>query len=76
MESNETEGYKKNEGEAGLSCKKQVHVFIVGDLSHPCLDAIVRELNRLIGSINALGYVLQTKFVLQDLGSEQKEITQ
>ncbi|XP_062190969.1 pentatricopeptide repeat-containing protein At2g03880, mitochondrial [Phragmites australis] len=66
-------GVKKEPGRSWIELEKQVHVFIAGDLSHPCSDAIVQELNRLIGRINALGYVPQTEFVLQDLGSEQKE---
>ncbi|KAL6644554.1 hypothetical protein ACP70R_016162 [Stipagrostis hirtigluma subsp. patula] len=66
-------GVKKEPGRSWIELGKQVHVFIAGDLSHPLSDAIVQELNRLIGRINALGYVPQTEFVLQDLGSEQKE---
>uniref|UniRef100_A0A0A9CJK2 DYW domain-containing protein n=1 Tax=Arundo donax TaxID=35708 RepID=A0A0A9CJK2_ARUDO len=66
-------GVKKEPGRSWIELEKQVHVFIAGDLSHPCSDAIVQELNRLIRRINSLGYVPQTEFVLQDLGSEQKE---
>lgn len=66
-------GVQKEPGQSRIELEKQVHVFIAGDLSHPCSDAIVQELNRLIGRINALGYVPQTEFVLQDLESEQKE---
>jgi hypothetical protein len=42
-------------------------------LSHPCSNAIVRELNWLIGRINGHSYVPQTEFVLHDLGSEEKK---
>jgi pentatricopeptide repeat protein len=66
-------GVQKEPGRSWIELEKQVHVFIAGDLSHSCSDSIVRELNRLIGRINALGYVPQMEFVLQDLGSEQKE---
>ncbi|WVZ92211.1 hypothetical protein U9M48_038294 [Paspalum notatum var. saurae] len=66
-------GIKKEPGRSWIELKKQVHVFIAGDLSHPCSGAIVEELNRLIGRISGLGYVPQTEFVLQDLAVEQKE---
>ncbi|KAF8690121.1 hypothetical protein HU200_041359 [Digitaria exilis] len=66
-------GMKKEPGRSWIELEKQVHVFIAGDLSHPFSDSIVQELNRLIGRINALGYVPQTEFVLQDLTIEQKE---
>ncbi|KAJ1254461.1 hypothetical protein BS78_K059500 [Paspalum vaginatum] len=66
-------GIKKEPGRSWIELKKQVHVFIAGDLSHPCSGAIVEELNRLIGRISGLGYAPQTEFVLQDLAVEQKE---
>jgi pentatricopeptide repeat protein len=66
-------GMKKEPGRSWIELEKHVHVFIAGDLSHQCSDAIVQELNRLIGRIRALGYVPQTEFVLQDLTIEQKE---
>ncbi|KAL6858990.1 hypothetical protein ACP4OV_017992 [Aristida adscensionis] len=67
------QGVKKEPGRSWIELRKEVHVFIAGDLTHPSSDVIVEELNRLIGRINALGYVPQTEFVLQDLGIEQKE---
>ncbi|KAK3123839.1 hypothetical protein QOZ80_8AG0636810 [Eleusine coracana subsp. coracana] len=67
------QGVQKEPGRSWIELEKQAHVFIAGDLSHACSDSIVEELNRLIGRINALGYVPQTEFVLQDLGNEQKE---
>lgn len=66
-------GVKKEPGRSWIELGKHVHVFIAGDLSHPCSDGIVQELNRLISTVTNLGYVPQTEFVLQDLGSEQKE---
>jgi pentatricopeptide repeat protein len=66
-------GMRKEPGRSWIELEKRVHVFIAGDLSHPCSDTIIQELNRLIGRIKSLGYVPQTEFVLQDLPTEQKE---
>lgn len=67
------QGVKKEPGRSWIELGKLVHVFIAGELSHPCSDRIVQELNRLIRRAKDLGYVPQTEFVLQDLGTEQKE---
>ncbi|XP_008796031.3 pentatricopeptide repeat-containing protein At2g03880, mitochondrial [Phoenix dactylifera] len=66
-------GVRKEPGRSWLEVGKQIHVFIVGDMSHPQMDIIVKELNRLVGRITELGYVPNTDFVLHDLGQEQKE---
>ncbi|KAF7101056.1 hypothetical protein CFC21_102456 [Triticum aestivum] len=67
------QGAKKEPGLSWIELGKQVHVFIAGELSHPCSAGIVQELNRLIRRVTDLGYVPLTEFVLQDLESEQKE---
>ena len=67
------QGAKKDPGRSWIELGKHVHVFIAGELSHPCSAGIVQELNRLIRRVTDLGYVPQTEFVLQDLESEQKE---
>ncbi|ONK81852.1 uncharacterized protein A4U43_C01F33530 [Asparagus officinalis] len=66
-------GVRKEPGRSWIEICKEIHVFTVGDLSHPQGDLIVRELNRLISRIKGVGYVPDTEFVLHDLGREQKE---
>ncbi|KAG1363261.1 putative Pentatricopeptide repeat-containing protein, mitochondrial [Cocos nucifera] len=66
-------GVRKEPGRSWLEVGKKIHVFIVGDMSHPNMDCIIKELNQLVGRITHLGYVPNTDFVLHDLGQEQKE---
>ncbi|XP_020106979.1 pentatricopeptide repeat-containing protein At2g03880, mitochondrial [Ananas comosus] len=66
-------GVTKEPGRSWIELGKEIHVFIVGDLSHPQSDRIVKELSRLISRISNIGYVPDIEFVLQDLGREQKE---
>ncbi|KAF0904365.1 hypothetical protein E2562_033571 [Oryza meyeriana var. granulata] len=66
-------GVKKDPGRSWIELGKQVHIFIAGDLSHPCSEGIIQELSRLFSRVTNLGYTPQTEFVLQDLASEQKE---
>uniref|UniRef100_A0A0E0HDX1 DYW domain-containing protein n=1 Tax=Oryza nivara TaxID=4536 RepID=A0A0E0HDX1_ORYNI len=66
-------GVKKDPGRSWIELGKQVHVFIAGDLSHPCSESIIQELSRLFSRVTNLGYTPQTEFVLQDLATEQKE---
>ncbi|XP_040380736.1 pentatricopeptide repeat-containing protein At2g03880, mitochondrial isoform X2 [Oryza brachyantha] len=66
-------GVKKDPGRSWIELGKQVHIFIAGDLSHPCSEGIIQELRRLFSRVRNLGYTPQTEFVLQDLANEQKE---
>ncbi|KAJ0987114.1 hypothetical protein J5N97_005470 [Dioscorea zingiberensis] len=67
------QGVRKEPGRSWMEVGKKAHVFIVGDFSHPEMDCIIKELNRLIGRITDVGYVPDVKFVLHDLEREQKE---
>lgn len=64
---------RKEPGRSWIEVGKKIHVFIVGDMSHPQADGIEKELSRLISRIANIGYVPDTDFVLHDVGKEQKE---
>lgn len=66
-------GLRKEPGCSWIEVNKHIHTFIFGDGSHPNIDEINRELNRLIHKLVGVGYVADTNFVLQDLEGEQKE---
>ncbi|XP_044489580.1 pentatricopeptide repeat-containing protein At2g03880, mitochondrial [Mangifera indica] len=66
-------GLRKEPGCSWIEVNKHIHTFIFGDSSHPNIDEINRELNRLIHKLVGVGYVPDTNFVLQDLEGEQKE---
>ncbi|WOL13960.1 hypothetical protein Cni_G22740 [Canna indica] len=64
---------KKEPGRSWIEVGKKIHVFLVGDMSHPQADGIKMELSRLMTRIRTLGYVPDTDFVLHDIEREQKE---
>eukprot|EP01018_Ginkgo_biloba_P032972 Gb_02573 [translate_table: standard] len=64
---------KKTPGCSWIEVKKQVHVFLVGDRSHPQTGKIYAMLERLSRQMKAAGYVPNTRFVLNDVEEEQKE---
>ncbi|KAM7479521.1 hypothetical protein LguiA_027734 [Lonicera macranthoides] len=64
---------RKEPGCSWIEVNKKIHVFILGDISHPEIDVITRQLGQLIGRLKEVGYVPDTNFVLQDLEGEQKE---
>ncbi|KAL3830110.1 hypothetical protein ACJIZ3_018912 [Penstemon smallii] len=66
-------GVKKEPGCSWIEINKQIHAFILGDKSHPKINAIHEELNQIIGRLKEEGYVPDTNFVLQDLEGEQME---
>ncbi|KAJ0961683.1 hypothetical protein J5N97_000002 [Dioscorea zingiberensis] len=66
------QGVRKEPGRSWMEVGKKAHVFIVGDFSHPEMDCIIKELNRLIGRITDVGYVPDVKFVLHDLEESRK----
>ncbi|XP_077209966.1 pentatricopeptide repeat (PPR) superfamily protein isoform X2 [Tasmannia lanceolata] len=66
-------GIRKEPGCSWIELERKIHVFILGDKSHPQTDSINKELNRLICRIVEVGYVPDTNFVLHDLETEQKE---
>ncbi|XVE93042.1 hypothetical protein REPUB_Repub01dG0156000 [Reevesia pubescens] len=46
--------------------QQQIHAFILGDSAHP-------KINQLIHKLMGMNYVPDKKFVLQDLGGEQRD---
>lgn len=66
-------GVKKEPGCSWIEVDKQIHAFILGDNSHPQIDEISGQLNRLIQKLVGVGYNPDTNFVLHDLEGEQKE---
>jgi pentatricopeptide repeat protein len=66
-------GVKKTPGYSWIKVDKQVHAFLVGDRSHPQMQEIYMELERLSSEMKMAGYVANTRFVLNDVKEEEKE---
>ncbi|CAN6290107.1 unnamed protein product [Urochloa humidicola] len=56
-----------------IEAGKRVHVFLVGDKSHPQAEEIYALLKKLYVKMREEGYVADTGFVLHDVEDEQKE---
>ncbi|XP_059650550.1 pentatricopeptide repeat-containing protein At1g25360 [Cornus florida] len=66
-------GVKKEPGCSWIEVENKVHVFLVDDTAHPEVQAVYNYLEQLGLRMRKLGYVPDTKFVLHDMESEQKE---
>ncbi|XP_010271776.1 PREDICTED: pentatricopeptide repeat-containing protein At4g21065-like [Nelumbo nucifera] len=66
-------GVTKPPGCSWIEVKRRVHSFIVGDTSHPLMDAISAKMESLYSEIKEIGYVPDTNFVLQDVEEDEKE---
>ncbi|GFQ00262.1 pentatricopeptide repeat-containing protein at1g25360 [Phtheirospermum japonicum] len=66
-------GVKKEPGCSWLEVENKVHVFLVDDAVHPEVKLVYDYLKELVSRIRELGYVPDTKYVLHDMESEQKE---
>ncbi|GLU20249.1 hypothetical protein SLE2022_364590 [Rubroshorea leprosula] len=64
---------KKNPAMSWVDVDKEVHTFMAGDWSHPCSREIFEKLDELTEKVKILGYVPDTRFVLQDLDEDNKE---
>lgn len=64
---------RKNPAMSWVEADKEVHTFMAGDWSHPRSRQIYEMLEELIEKIKDLGYVPDTRFVLQDLDEKEKE---
>eukprot|EP01018_Ginkgo_biloba_P018360 Gb_34963 [translate_table: standard] len=64
---------KKKPGCSWIEVKNKVYSFVVGDRSHPQMQKIYLELERLSVRMKEAGYVPDTNFVLHDVEEEQKE---
>ncbi|KAK7356458.1 hypothetical protein VNO80_15730 [Phaseolus coccineus] len=66
-------GVKKEPGCSWIEVENMVHVFLVDDAVHPEVHAVYKYLEHLVHEMRKLGYVPDTKYVLHDMESEQKE---
>ncbi|GMP79023.1 hypothetical protein CsSME_00034729 [Camellia sinensis var. sinensis] len=66
-------GVQKEPGLSWIEVGSQVHEFASGGQKHPQGEAIRASLEQLVGRLKGLGYVPETRLVLQDVEEEQKE---
>lgn len=64
---------KKDPAMSWTEVNRETHTFMAGDRSHPKAEEIYEELERLIERTKELGYVPNTRFVLQEMDELQKE---
>jgi len=64
-------GIKKTPGCSWIEINKHVHAFLVGDRSHPQMQKIYLELERLSREMKEAGYVPNTRFVMNDVEEEK-----
>ncbi|KAL3813588.1 hypothetical protein ACJIZ3_014856 [Penstemon smallii] len=63
----------KKPGISWIDVKKKVHIFLVGDQSHPRSEEIFEYLGQVLKRMKEEGYVPHTNYVLHDVEEEQKE---
>ncbi|KAM5576392.1 pentatricopeptide repeat-containing protein [Rosa sericea] len=66
-------GIIKKPGLSWIEIKREMHVFLVGDQSHPRYNEIDHFLSEISKRMKGEGYVPDTNFVLHDVEEEQKE---
>ncbi|XP_017974316.1 PREDICTED: pentatricopeptide repeat-containing protein At1g25360 isoform X2 [Theobroma cacao] len=66
-------GVHKEPGCSWVEVENKVHVFLVDDAVHPEVQAVYNYLSQLVLEMRKLGYVPDTKFVLHEMESDQKE---
>ncbi|XP_057820816.2 pentatricopeptide repeat-containing protein At2g22070 [Cryptomeria japonica] len=64
---------KKKPGYSWIEVRDKVHLFTVGDRSHPQTEEIYTFLEKLSMEMKQVGYVPDKNFVLHDVEEEQKE---
>uniref|UniRef100_A0ACD5XDT9 Uncharacterized protein n=1 Tax=Avena sativa TaxID=4498 RepID=A0ACD5XDT9_AVESA len=69
----ESKGITKIPASSWIEIGRRVHVFLVGDKSHPRAEEIYALLKKLYAKMREEGYVADTGFVLHDVEDEQKE---
>ncbi|KAF9621930.1 hypothetical protein IFM89_029150 [Coptis chinensis] len=72
-ETKEARGVTKPPGCSWIEVKGRVHSFIVGGTSHSLVDEISAKMNNLYSEIKEIGYVPDTKYVLQNLEEDEKD---
>ncbi|KAG0461465.1 hypothetical protein HPP92_021386 [Vanilla planifolia] len=68
-------GVVKKPGSSWIEIRGKVHMFLVGDASHPDAKKIYALLEKLQIKMKELGYVPDMNYVLHDVDEEQKEHT-
>ncbi|XP_073133891.1 pentatricopeptide repeat-containing protein At4g37170 [Henckelia pumila] len=63
----------KKPGISWINVKNKVHIFMVGDQSHPKSEEIFEFLGKVLKRMMEKGYVPSTNYVLHDVEEEQKE---
>ncbi|KAJ8764348.1 hypothetical protein K2173_006088 [Erythroxylum novogranatense] len=66
-------GVVKKPGKSWIEIKRNMHVFTVGDASHPKSEEIIELLGELSKKMKEEGFVADTYNVLHDVEEEQKE---
>nr|AYM00503.1 pentatricopeptide repeat protein [Salvia miltiorrhiza] len=66
-------GVVKKPGMSWVSVNRKVHVFLVGDESHPKSNEIFEFLGEMTKRMKEEGFVPHTNYVLHDVEEEQKE---
>eukprot|EP01018_Ginkgo_biloba_P022394 Gb_02038 [translate_table: standard] len=66
-------GLKRRPGCSWIQVNNRIHMFLVGDRSHPQTDKIYATLQRLASQMREAGYMPDTNFVLHDVEEEKKE---
>lgn len=66
-------GFKKDPAVSWIHVDKEIHTFMAGDQSHPNGELIYKELGELIEKTKLLGYVPETRFVLQEMDELETE---
>ncbi|XP_057844167.1 pentatricopeptide repeat-containing protein At2g03880, mitochondrial [Cryptomeria japonica] len=67
-------GVKRTPGCSWIEVQKYMHVFLVGDTTHPQTQEIYEKLAELSTEMKMAGFVPNTNFVLHDVEEEQKEM--
>lgn len=69
----EERGVVKEPGKSWISVGRKVHVFLVGDQSHPRAEEIFEYLGEIWKRMKEEGFVPHTNHVVHDVEEEQKE---
>lgn len=65
-------GLKKEPGCSWIEVKSELHMFLIGEKSHPKCEEIYENLNLLICDIKWAGYVPETDFIIEDEDNGQE----
>jgi len=63
---------RKEKGDSWIEVKSKVHVFVVGERSHPKTGEIYAKLEELGSEMKKLAYKSETQYDLHDVEEEQK----